>query len=261
MIGPASVLFDINGNPLATLPDGSLLVTIADGYVTANFPAVQIVSVNNLPAVQTVSVNNLPVTQPVSGTVSVSNFPAFPATQPVSGTVSISNLPATQPVSGTVSVSNFPAFPATQPVSGTISISNFPATQPISGSVTLLGTSTVTVSNFPAFPAIQPVSQSGTWSVSTNKCSTSVVTAVASSTTSVVLLAANAARIFAHISNALPNKTLYVKLGAGASLTSFTDVVLTGDAYDIPNDYIGIVSGIWASGVNTLNSLCTELSP
>jgi hypothetical protein len=39
----------------------------------------------------------------------------------------------TQTVSGSVSVSN---FPATQPVSGTVSVSNFPATQPVSGTVT-----------------------------------------------------------------------------------------------------------------------------
>jgi hypothetical protein len=71
--------------------------------------------------------NPIPITTPapidVTGSVSVSNFPA---TQPVSGSVSVSNFPATQPVSGTVSVGN---FPATQPVSGTVSVGNFPATQ------------------------------------------------------------------------------------------------------------------------------------
>lgn len=230
MIGPAAVLFDINGNPLTTLPDGSLLVTIADGYVTANFPAVQVVSVNNFPA-----------TQPVSGSVSVSNFPA---TQPVSGSISITGTP-------TVSVTN---FPATQPVSGTVSVSDFPAVQPVSQS----GSWTVGVNNF---PATQAVTQSGVWAVITNRASTSSVTAVASSTTSVVLLAANANRIHAHISNALPNKTLFIKLGAAASLASFTDAVLTGDAYDVPNDYTGVVSGVWGAGVNAANALVTELSP
>lgn len=53
--------------------------------------------------------------QPVSGSVSVTNFPA---SQPVSGTVAVSNLPATQPVSGTVSVGNFPAAAAPIPNRG-----------------------------------------------------------------------------------------------------------------------------------------------
>ena len=94
-------------------------------------------------------------TQPISGSVSVSNFPA---TQPVSGTF----WQATQPISGSVSVSNFPAsqavtgtfWQATQPISGSVSVSNFPATQPVSGTF---------------WQATQPVSgtvaatQSGTW--------------------------------------------------------------------------------------------------
>lgn len=100
-----------------------------------------------------VEILNSPV---ISGSVSVSNFPA---TQPVSGTVTanlgtiagvstettlsalntkvstsvngilVDGSAVTQPVSGSVSVSN---FPATQPVSGSVSVSNFPATQPIS---------------------------------------------------------------------------------------------------------------------------------
>jgi len=49
------------------------------------------------------------VTQPISGSVSVSNFPA---TQPVSGSVSVSNFPATQPVSGTVDIGTLPSIPA-----------------------------------------------------------------------------------------------------------------------------------------------------
>jgi len=46
-------------------------------------------------------------------------------------------------ISGSVSVSN---FPATQPVSGSVSVSNFPATQPVSGTVTAnAGTGNFTV--------------------------------------------------------------------------------------------------------------------
>jgi hypothetical protein len=196
----ATVLFDINGNPLTTLSDGSLLVTLAnDGY---------------------------------SNIVSISNFPAFPAVQPVSQSgvfsVAVNNFPATQPISGSISITGTP----------TVDVGNFPATQAVSG--------TVAISNFPA---------------QYNKGATSTVTAVASSVTVVTLLAANANRIFAHISNALPNKTLYIKLGTAASETSFTDLILLGDSYDVPSDYTGVVTGIWATGVNAANALITEISP
>jgi hypothetical protein len=97
----------------------------------------------------------------VSGTVSVSNFPA---TQPVSGTVTanqgttpwadnVTQFGSSNVVTGTgasglgiprVTVSS-DSFPATQPISGTVSVSNFPATQAVSG--------TVGVSSLPSIPA------------------------------------------------------------------------------------------------------------
>lgn len=125
-----------------------------------------------------VSVSNFPATQPVSGTVAVSNFPAFPSSQAVTGTF----WQATQPVSGSVTavVSPNPLpvtgtfYQATQPVSGTVAVSNFPATQPVSGSVTatISGTPTVVVTPNPLpvtgtfFQATQPVSIAGTVAVS-----------------------------------------------------------------------------------------------
>jgi hypothetical protein len=66
-------------------------------------------------------------TQPISGSVSVSNFPA---TQPISGTVSISG---TVPVSGTFWQTTQPvSIAGSVPVTGTF----WPTTQPISGTVT-----------------------------------------------------------------------------------------------------------------------------
>jgi hypothetical protein len=121
-------------------------------------------------------------TQPVSGSVSVSNFPAsqavtgtfWQATQPVSGTfyqatqpVSIASMPST-PVTGTF-------WQATQPVSGTfyqatqpVSIASMPSTpvtgtfwqttQPVSGTVTAnAGSGTMAVSGT-FWQATQPVS-------------------------------------------------------------------------------------------------------
>jgi hypothetical protein len=100
-----------------------------------------------LPAASVTVLNpSLPVTQ--SGAWSVS----LTGTAQVSGTVSVSNFPATQPVSGAVSISN---LPATQAVSGSVSVSNFPATQPISGTIaaTQSGTWGVGVTSLPALPA------------------------------------------------------------------------------------------------------------
>jgi len=266
MKGPGAILFDVDGNPVTILPDGSVAVTILDGYVTLSGD--DVISVSNFPATQpvsgAVSVSNFPATQPVDGTVSVDNFPA---TQPVSGTVAVSNFPASQ----VVSVSNFPAFPATQAVSGTVAVSNFPATQPVSIAA---GTNvnnfpaiqpvsgTVAVSNFPAFPAIQAVSQSGApWTVLTNKASTSTVAQITPSTSVQTLLAANASRVSAVLFNG-GNKSLFVKLGAGATLTSYTDVVLSASSYEIPNTYTGIITGIWAAGVAATPVLqATELLP
>jgi hypothetical protein len=60
-------------------------------------------------------------TATVSGSVSVTNFPA---TQQVAGTVNVGNLPATQQVAGTVNVGN---LPSDQQIHGSVTVSNFPA--------------------------------------------------------------------------------------------------------------------------------------
>lgn len=99
------------------------------------------VSVTNWPS--STAVSNFPTTQTVSGTLTcngpLTNTQLRAEAVPVSGSMSVSNWPATQPVSGSVSVSNFPAsqavtgtfFPATQPVS----IASMPST-PVTGPLT-----------------------------------------------------------------------------------------------------------------------------
>lgn len=103
---------------------------------------------------------------PVSGTVSVSNFPAFPETQvvsgsvtaTVSGTVAVSNFPATQPVSIASPVAVTGTFwQATQPVSGTF----WQATQPVSLAAAVSVTGTF-------WQATQPVSIAATVAVAGN---------------------------------------------------------------------------------------------
>jgi len=102
--------------------------------VTGTFwQATQPVSIASMPTTP-VTGTFWQATQPVSGTVTANV--TFPTTQQVSGTVALDstslsaleNISAT--VSGSVSVSN---FPATQPVSGSVSVSNFPATQAVTG--------------------------------------------------------------------------------------------------------------------------------
>ena len=87
--------------------------------------------------------------------------------------------------------------------------------------------------------------------------STGTVTQVASSATNVTLLASNAARRGATISND-SNKTLFVKLGATASATSYTKKLGTDEYWEIPFGYTGVIDGIWdlANG----NAYVTELT-
>lgn len=166
--------------------DGSAVVQPVSGTLTTTPPAnastnITQVGGSALTEGQKVMASSVPVViasdqsaVPVSGTVSVSNFPA---TQPVSGSVSVSNFPATQPISATslplpTGASTAAKQPAlgtagapsadvitvqgvtsmtpiktdgsavVQPVSGTVAVSNFPATQPVSGTVTVTGTVT-----------------------------------------------------------------------------------------------------------------------
>jgi hypothetical protein len=79
-------------------------VSVVDGTLVNNFPAVQNVtgnvSVANFPAVQNVTGN-------VTGNVTVANFPAVQnVTGNVTGNVTVANFPAVQNVTGSVSVTN-----------------------------------------------------------------------------------------------------------------------------------------------------------
>ena len=83
------------------------------------------------------------------------------------------------------------------------------------------------------------------------------VSSVASSATSVTLLASNAARKGATIYNE-STAILYLKLGATASLTSYSAQLVAGAYYELPFAYTGIIDGIWASANG--NARITEIS-
>lgn len=80
---------------------------------------------------------------------------------------------------------------------------------------------------------------------------------VASSATSVTVLASNASRKGAIIFND-STKILYMKFGTTASATDFTVKMMPGDYYEIPFGFTGRLDGLWAS-VNG-NARVTELT-
>jgi hypothetical protein len=116
---------------------------------------------NSLSALENVTMT---VGAAITGTVTVSNFPASQAV--TFSAVTISNLPATQTIAGTVTVGTLPSLANNTDfvlvgenlaeginnygVIG-VQVSNFPATQPISGTVTV-GNS-VTISSLPSLVA------------------------------------------------------------------------------------------------------------
>jgi hypothetical protein len=137
--------------------------------------------------------------------------------------------------SGNVSVTN---FPATQPVSGTVSVGNFPAVQPINdngGSVTIDGT--ISVNNFPG-----------------SSVATATVTNVPTTSSAVTLAAANAARVKLIVTT--DAGTTFVKLGTGASLSSYTYRLPLNTTLEI-EQYTGPVTAIRSSGTGFV--LVTEL--
>lgn len=89
------------------------------------------------------------------------------------------------------------------------------------------------------------------------KATTGTTTTVASSATSVTLLASNNARMGASIFND-STAILYVKFGATASTTSFIAKLQPDDLYEVPFGYTGIIDGIWASA--TGNARITEIT-
>jgi hypothetical protein len=75
---------------------------------------------------------------------------------------------------------------------------------------------------------------------------TGTTTSVASSAANVTLLALNAARKGATVFND-STKTLYLKLGATASTTSYTTQLGSGSYFEVPFGYTGIIDGLWSS--------------
>lgn len=87
---------------------------------------------------------------------------------------------------------------------------------------------------------------------------TATLTTVASSATSVSLLAANPARRRFVVVNE-SSKTLFIAFAATATLTAYTVSVAGGMVYEgVLNDYTGVVSGIWSTANG--NARITEIT-
>jgi len=88
-------------------------------------------------------------------------------------------------------------------------------------------------------------------------CGTTALTNVASSASSVTVLAANTARLGATVQND-STQVLYLKLGTTASTTSYTVKMVAGAYYEVPFGYTGRIDGIWAAANG--NARVTELT-
>lgn len=93
--------------------------------------------------------------------------------------------------------------------------------------------------------------------VTTPKAATSAVSAVADSTSSGQLLAANAARLGASVHND-SSARLYIKAGTTASTTDYTVSLPQYGTWEVPFGYTGRIDGIWASDPGDGGARITE---
>lgn len=93
--------------------------------------------------------------------------------------------------------------------------------------------------------------------VQAQRAATPSVTSVAGSAASVTCLALNANRLGATIYND-STADLYIKLGATASVTSFTVKAFTDGFFTVPFGYTGVIDCIWSSA--TGNARVTEVT-
>lgn len=135
----------------------------------------------------------------------------------------------------------------TQPVSGSVAVSNFPATQPVSIAAPVAVTGPLTDTQLRATPV--PVSGTITTSPVVSSTST-VLQVVVPANTNTTLKSANGSRkrlvLFA------PKATAYVKLGVGASLTSFS--------YAATNANSTLEIDVWTGQVDVFSTVAQTIN-
>lgn len=90
------------------------------------------------------------------------------------------------------------------------------------------------------------ISGTGTFTTKEVRSASVAQSSVNDTASNVTLLASNTNRLGATIFND-STVTLYLKLGATASTTSFTVAMVAASYYEVPFAYTGIIDGIWAS--------------
>lgn len=214
----------VTANAGTDLNTSALLTTAAfnAAFGTAGTADTQVLTVQGIASMTPLLVDGSGSTQPISGTVTVTQATA-------------SNLNATVVGTGTFAVQ------AAQ--SGTWNITN------ISGTISLpTGAATAANQQTDALTDTElratPVPVSGTVSETTSDTGTQAN--VAGSASSVTLLASNANRLGASIVND-SSAILYVKMGSTASATDYAVRMYPNDYLEVPFNYTGIITGIWAS--------------
>lgn len=252
---PASILYDVNGNPMAVT--GGIAVPVStSALIVAGMTTAGTASYFKTDADGTLfitgSISSVAAgTQTVTGTVAIQGitnvsgaFPVFVSASnllTITGSVTVGNQP-------TVNQGNSGSFAQSwrvQLTDGTQAIGNNQSVPLwISGTVTPTGTQTVTGSVSVLNSVTGSMSVLNTVTVRDAGNANSSVTSVASSATSVTLIASNANRKGATIYNN-STKKLYVKLGATASTTSFSVLLFANAYWEVPAFYTGVVDGIW----------------
>lgn len=118
----------------------------------------------------------------------------------------------------------------------------------VSGAVTVAGTVTANVTGTVGLDrgdsTSNPLFVSGAITTTFDPSTSATVTEVSSSATTVTLQAANGSRRGLLVFNE-STKNLYVKLGAGATSTSFSVKLSARGYFEVPGNYTGIVTGVW----------------
>jgi hypothetical protein len=174
------------------------------------------------------------------------------------GSVDVGNFPASQTVNGTVAATQSGTWDVAD-ITGTVSLPTGAATETTLAAASAKLPATLGQKTMANSLAVVLASDQSAVSTNESVSATATLSNVASSASSVSLLASNSSRKGAMIFND-STQVLYVKLGATASTTSYTVQIAASGYYELPpaHIYTGAIDGIWASANG--NARITELT-
>jgi len=284
-----TILYDVSGSAVTLTHSASLDMTTQAGVAIAGFYSsstgftARVLQVDDEGRLM-VDAQIVPGgTQTITGTVSISG----PVTinEPVSvddngGSLTVDGT-VTAAVTGTVNLdrgnnSNFPLFitgsidalaSGIQQVTGTVAISG-PVTinQPVTVTGSVIANVTGTVNLDRGNSGVSPLFMTGTVGISGQVTTDFAIHTAASgtffptSTTVITLAASSITRRGLTIYNE-SNKAMYIKFGAGATLSDYTYKIFSDDGWVMPDFlYSGIITAIWASA-GTNGAQITVVTP